>query len=141
MSSAKPGIGAKIQMDPNGASSYVTIGEVTRITGPGLTSEALEATHLQSPNETAEYIKGKIDSGECTLEMNFLPDDSSQKNFIAAVKQLSAADNPSFNIVWTGGGTFSFVGIATGYEPTAAEDGKMEATGTIKITGVLTTPT
>jgi hypothetical protein len=111
-------------------SSYVEVAEVTSITWPGYSRDAVEATHLNSDDQFREYVPGLMDAGEVTFELNFIP--SVSDVIIAA---LTAAAIQQFKITAQGGANCVFRGIVTSYQPQSPVDDRMTASATIKVTG------
>jgi hypothetical protein len=105
--------------------------EVTSITLPSYSREAIDATHSASPDRYKEYIAGLMDAGEVSLDLNYVPD--------AADKVIAAleAGKQSYQIVLPGDDevTLTFTAICTGYQPTAPIADKMTSTATFKISG------
>jgi hypothetical protein len=113
----------------NGA-SYTNVAEVTNITPPQYTRDAIEATHHASPNSYREYIPGMIDGGEVSIEINYVP--SNADVIIAALQSSSAGQ---FRITHANGVSVTFSAVVTGYSPETPIDGKMSATATFKVSG------
>lgn len=115
---------------PTEAFTALTGVEVTSITPPGYTRDALDATHNASPDRFREYIAGLMDAGEVQLEIAYIP--SVTDALIAAVlagKANYQVATPDDTV------TFTFSAICTNYQPTAPVDGKMTATATFKVSG------
>jgi predicted secreted protein len=51
----------------------IEIDEVTKVPFAEETANAIEVTHFKSPNRRKEYKAGMIESGEDTLELNYVP--------------------------------------------------------------------
>lgn len=112
----------------NGA-SYTAVAEITKVTPPQYTRDAVEATHQGSPNAYREFIAGFKDAGEVALELNWVP---------SATDQWLAAFNTGaglFRITLPNGVTCTFNAIVTGYEPQTPLDDKMMASITLKVSG------
>jgi predicted secreted protein len=137
--SARIGFGTVFQIRDIAASpiAYVTVGEVTNITLPNLTRDAVDATHTESTEGYREFIPGLKDSGEASIEMNFVSGSASDTliraqfalDTLTACKILfdtSPEDGVSFNA------------ILTGYEVQAPLDDKVAATLTLKVSGKVT---
>lgn len=118
--------------------SGTTLAEVTNISGPGLTLDALEMTSHDSSGDR-EFIGGLMDGGEVTCEVNFLPANATHKQVIADMKARTVT---TWSIVWSDGSstTWSFSAFPTAFEPSAPVDGKLSASITLKVTGSVTTP-
>lgn len=109
-------------------STYDDVAEITSITWPGYSRDAIDATNMDSPDTFREYIAGLMDAGEATIEMNFVP--SSSDVIIAAM----VAGVGQFKITAASGVNIVFSAIVTGYEPQAPVDDKMSASATFKVT-------
>jgi len=92
----------------------------------------IDATHMQSPNSTREFILGLNDPGECSFEMNFIPGSTAD----ALLQQVKAdREAVSCRITFPNTVTWTFTGLLTGYEPAVPTEDKMTATVTFKVTG------
>jgi len=130
-----------IAMDAAGGSAYTTIAEVVGFGGPGESRDIIDVTNLDSPSVTKEFIKGEIDSGELSLDLNYLPGVAAQTTLRSAVVAAVSAVDPTFQMVFThsaGTSTMTFTGIPSGFEPSGEHDGHVTASGKIKITGPVT---
>lgn len=117
-------------------STHVTVGEVTDISGPGLSADVHDVTNMDSTY--AEKVVGLLDGGEVSLSMNFLPTNTQHKSALA---DLASGALRSMQIVWIDGPTtWSFSGFVTKYEPSASVGGKLGASMTVKISGAVTLP-
>ncbi|MCI0351566.1 MAG: hypothetical protein L0Z53_19255 [Acidobacteriales bacterium] len=115
-----------------------TVAEVVNISGPGIAGDTVDATHQESPDNAREFIGTLVDSGEITCDVNFLPGNATQKQFIT---DIYAKTKASYSIVWIDGPTtWTFDAIPTGFEPTANIDDKLAASITLKLTGKPTFP-
>ena len=113
-----------------------TIAEVTSISGPGMTRDTIEVSHMESPSGAKEFVGGMTDAGEVTIEMNFLPANSTQKDFAA---ELYSGTADSYSIVWADA-TWTFTAFCTGLDPTGGVGTALTATATFKLTGFPTFP-
>jgi predicted secreted protein len=110
--------------------TYVAIAEVTAITPPGFTREAVDVTHLKSADGWSEHIAGIKRGGEATLTLNYVPAVSD------AVLTAFEAKKGKYEIIFPNGIKLQFSGFFTGYSISELTvDGKMEATGTVQMTG------
>lgn len=112
-----------------GGSTYTAVAEVTNITWPGYTRDAVDATNMASPNEFREFIPGLMDAGEVTIEMNFIP---SASDVILAALTTGVGQ---FKIAAASGVNIVFSAIVTAFTPQAPLEDKMSASATFKITG------
>ena len=136
MSDAKIGhsITFKIQ---NAASpvAMVSIGEVESLSMPALARDAVEVTHMSSPEKWREFIAGLKDGGEVTAEIHFVP------GSVGALLLMAQFDTDDPSVCEIGLPMFSpayewnFNAILTGLPPEASVDGKQTASVTFKVTG------
>ena len=114
-------------------STYDDIAEVKSIQPPGYSREAVEATHLKSPDAYKEFIAGLKDMTESTLTLNWVA--SATDALLTAFED----DTGSYQITAPNGVMLRFAGFFTAYTPPQmTPDGVMEATVTIKPTGKAT---
>ena len=81
MTAATLGIGTVLEYETTiGASpiAYTRLAEVLDIPPLPHTREFVEATNQDSLNQTREYIAGLIDAEEFTIDLNYLPQDTTQ---------------------------------------------------------------
>lgn len=113
----------------NGGGTYDDVAEVTRVKPPSYARDAIDATHMESPDRFREYIAGMMDAGEVSIDINYVP---STSDVILAAMTAGAGD---FQITMPNGVKFQFKAIVTGFEPEAPLDDKMSATATFKVSG------
>jgi hypothetical protein len=90
---------------------------------------------MDSPNRRREYVSGFIDGGEMTLELNFIPGNTTDQTIRARVDAGTAF---YCRITWTTGVVWTFLGIPRSYEVNAPTDDIMTATLVVKMTASLT---
>ena len=61
--------GASLVYDP--ASTDLTVAQITNISGPGISTDAIDVTTHQSASAHREFLAGLVDGGEVTFEMVF----------------------------------------------------------------------
>ena len=111
------------------------IAEITSITGPAISGNAVEVSHLNSPAAFKEYVGGMLDGGEVSLSLNFIPGDTNgQMGLLADLKARTLQD---FVITWPVelAATATFSGIVTAFEVETPEDEKIGLSVTIKVSG------
>lgn len=120
-----------------GTEVFTTIAEVTNITGPGVSFELIDATHMESPDAFREYLPSLLDGTQVTLELNYLPADSNQYGL--REDQL-ARTLRNFQIIWpdSGSTTDQFAAYVTDFTPSAQIADKLSASCTLKISGPIT---
>lgn len=134
---ARIGYGAKFELSTDGGTTFEELAEVYDITPPSDSVDVIDATHMQSPDATREFILGLRDPGECSMEMNFIPGNDADTT-LQAVR--SARERITCRITFPTQGTevavtWTFSAILTGYEPAMPNEDKMTATVTFKVTG------
>ena len=135
---ASIGYGTVFDISRDNEATWITVGEVYDITPPNDTVDEVDATHMQSPNRTREFIPGLIDPGEASFEQNFVPGSPSDL-LIAEIK--TAGERVRCRITFPNGVTWKFSGWVSGYEPAVPTDDKMTATVTWRVTGpTISTP-
>ena len=108
---------------------FVEIGEFTALTPPGYSADSHDATHLNSPDKTREFIQGLGDIGEISGTMHWtLTSD-------AVVRGLQGAGTKNFKMTFGGTKEWSFAAFLTGFSKPMTVGEKIEADVTLKITG------
>lgn len=129
---ASIGYGTLYEASIDGGTTWTALAEVFNMTPPAASVDVHDATHMQSPDATREFIAGLIDPGELSLEMNFIPGSSGdvyiQARRAARVKFKSRITFPNA-VKWT------FNTFVTNYESAVPNDDKMTSTMTCKVTG------
>lgn len=126
----KVGNGATVEV-------FTTVAEVKSISGPNLSLEFAEATHMESPNGFREYLPTFKDSGDVTLECNFLPANTQHKQLTT---DMVARTLRNFKLNWpnTGGTVWSFAAYISGFSPSASVGDMLAASVTLRPTGAVT---
>lgn len=107
--------------------------QITGVSGPSLARDAIDITHMGSPNKWREFMPGLIDAGELTLEVHFDPTEA---------PAIAAAYDPAtptpLTITWPDSANTQFVAegaFMTGYDVGDPVDDKMTASVTFKLSG------
>lgn len=111
------------------------IAEVKSITGPELSLNAIDATHLTSPDTFKEFVGGLRDGGEVSIEGNFYPGDTNGQ--AGLYDDLINATLQSFTITFPTAmaTTWTFSGLVTKFKTDAPLDDVVPFSATIKISG------
>lgn len=114
-----------------------TIGQVRSVSGPSLSKETIDVTHLSSTSRYREFISSLRDGGEITIEYLFDPALASHELIEDAYNADTAT---TYSVVFSDAAptTWSFSAICTGIEPAAALGDALVASATFKLTGVPT---
>lgn len=135
MTEARLGYGALFKIaDANSPTDFIVIGEITNITMPSISRDAIDATHMQSTEGWREFIAGLKDGGEVSVDLNYIPGSVADTLLMSqlatdtpTVCEIEIPHSPTWH--WT------FNAILTGLEPQAPVDDKMTATVSFKVTG------
>ncbi|WP_109994948.1 phage tail tube protein [Salinisphaera sp. LB1] len=121
--------------DASGTGTYSKVAEVTGFDGPNGSTNVIDATSLDS--QFAEKIGGLRDSGQVSVDLNFVPGDTSQQ---AVRDAYGDAEKRDFRITLTDVDqtTIEFSALVTEFSISASADDKVTASTTLEITGGLT---
>lgn len=112
-----------------GSDSFTDLARVTSITPPGESTDAIDTTHMGSPDGIREFIPGLTDPGECSLGLDWVPGAATDV-FIRAWR-----DKRRCKIRFPNGVTWEFDGFRTGYSGEVPLDDKLTAELTVKVSG------
>lgn len=132
VTSAKTGLGVTFSIgDGSGGGSltYTDVGEVTSIKHPAITREAIDASHLMSPDEFREFIAGMLDTEPAVINFNYIPG-AADPLYTAIL-----AGDGDFRITHPNGTQVNFMGIPTNWDPGEASGDKMQGSFTVKGSG------
>lgn len=121
--------------DSTSPGSWVAIEEVIEVTPPNAQSDDVDATHMQSPNRTREYIAGLIEGGEASFGMNRIPGSVTE---LALQALQTSAEKRMWRFEWPNGTLWDFLAHVKGYETASPIDDRMTATCTLKVDGSTT---
>lgn len=133
MSDAISGVGALMRYYVSGT-GYVSIGEVTNISGPSMSRDTHDVTSLASTGGYREFITGLRDPGAMTFTMWF------NRTDYEAMKTLFESDDINdFELVLADDdvSSFEFSGYVTEL-PLEVPEGPVSCNVTIKISGQIT---
>lgn len=141
MTDATIGLGTTLAYG-NGATPevFTTVAEVINISGPNMSRELPDATHLGSPNGYREFIGGLKDGGEVTLECNWIPGNATQDQStgLLSIFDSGATKNWKVTLPTTPTVTMTFAGVVSAFEPDIPVDDKLGLSVTIKVSGKVT---
>ena len=116
--------------------TYDAMPEVISISGLGAQNDLVDATHFDST--AREYIAGLADGVEVTVECNYVQNNSVQERVIADV---AARNTVNCQVTFDFGSpvtTFSFAGVALGWQISPSVDDRQTISFTFKISGSIT---
>ena len=120
------------------------IGEVVTISAPSISVATIDTTTLDSIHRT--FMGGSIDSGEVSLEIMIDPASTDAAKFESEFDTDATAAPTAKACVITfpaaaTATTYSFSAILTGFDMSIAQDEKITANITLKVTGAVTVAT
>lgn len=136
------GYGSKLYMTDYGQSppTLVELAEIIELTPPNQQDDLVDATHMQSPNRTREYILGLTEPGEASFVMHHIPGSASE-TLIFANRDRARQVPPEPTLcrqVFPNGVYWEFNALVRGYEPSTPIDDRMTVTVTMQVTGPTT---
>lgn len=130
--------GTQFKRETNTPGTYATIANITDISGPSRSREAIEVTAHDSPNQYREFVKGLKDGGEVELTLNYSPavsgaghgllDDDFEEDALRNYRVVVLPGEAN-QVTWT------FSALITDLGDEFPHDDKMERTATFKISG------
>lgn len=115
-----------------------TVANVVDIDGPGLEAEDINVTDLDSPDQFEEFVRGQINGGQVTLQLNLNGDESSH---VDALLTGFAEDDPEdATVPWVLAHSLSslslgFNGYVKSWSPKFSKGSAIGGSVTIKVTG------
>ena len=119
----------------NSSGVFISVGEVTDITGPGGQAAEIDTTNLSSTAK--EYNIGLKDEGQVTLELNYDPSDTGQDRLIA-LYDAQTSDTFKITLQDSGSETWTFDAYVMGRPITINRDDVVKMSITLRITGAVT---
>ena len=137
MSNAIWAIGTLLKIGDGGTPTevFTTIGEITNITGPGVTLDTIEVTNHSSPGGCEEHIPSVLRTGEVTFDINFVPGSPTQSFATGLIGDAVSRTLRNFELLFPNLVKWEFAGYVIGFEPDAPFDGKLGASVTVKPVG------
>jgi len=135
---AKIGHGTLFQRgDSASPEVFTTVAEVINISGPTRAFDIIDATSQESAGATREFIAGLIDPGEYTIELGFIPGNTThtdvRNDHINRTNRNYRITHPDSPV-----STETFACFVSGFELNAPIGELRTATITVKVTGTTT---
>lgn len=128
--------GTQFLRDSDGAGAYVVIANVSDLSGPSRSREAIEVTAHDSPNQYREFVKGLKDGGEVTVTINYNPANNTHS---ALDTDFEEDELRNYRIIVLPGEadehTWTFSALITAIGDEFPIDNRMEREVTFKISG------
>lgn len=136
---AKIGKRTKFEREiPADSGTYAQVAEVKSIGGPAMSRDSVEATHLVSDDDFAEFIAGIADAGEVSLVLNFRPEHVSQGSVSGLLADFNAGTERKWRVSFpqfVNEPSLTMPGFLTGWEPSVAVRDVITVAAKIKLTG------
>lgn len=128
--------GTQLKRDSDGAGAFVAVANISDVSGPSRSREAIEVTAHDSPDKYREFVKGLKDGGEVEITINYDPGDTTHQALDADFEEDDLRD---YQVVVLPGKddehTWEFSGLITDAGDEFPYDDKMERKVTFKISG------
>src|SRR3972149_3346369 len=117
-----------LAVDFAGGTTFVNVAQIRDLSGPGLSRNAIDATHRDSANFWRYFIKGFKDAGEITFDLVMDQDLSSQgtAGFLGEWSD-DGTSLPNWRITFPDGWTWTFRGLVSGQSMNAPLDDLLTA--------------
>lgn len=113
-----------------GTSISPSAGEITNISGPGISVDEVEITNHSSADDFKEFVAGLIDGGEFSVEGNL-----TSAIVTGLYADLLARTSKSYVVTFPNSMTWTFTGYPKSFETDAPVDGKLGFSATFRVTG------
>ena len=122
------------------AEVFTAVGQVTNISGPGLSADTEDVTCHDSTDAFEEVVVTLLRSGEVSFDIVYDPANATHAHGVGILNSLDNKIRRNFQLVFpdTASTTWSFSGDFNGFEPSAAADGYLSASVKVKLNGVPT---
>jgi hypothetical protein len=87
--------------DGAGSENFVTVAEVMDITGPGLKSDIVDVTNMDSPQGFHEKLPTLLDAGQIKFTVNFIPTNATQSYSSGMLRDWYNRTVRHYKIVWS----------------------------------------
>ena len=122
--------------------ALVTVAQVTSIGGPSMSLDTVDVTCHDSSSAMEEVVATLLRGGEITLDIVYDPADDTHDatGGNGLLTRMNAKRKTNFSLIFadTAATTWAFDGYVTAFESSAATDGAMTASVTVKTDGVMT---
>ncbi|MDQ0829542.1 putative secreted protein [Streptomyces achromogenes] len=128
--------GTQLKRDTTGSGSFTAVANVSDVSGPSRSREAIEVTAHDSPDQYREFVKGLKDGGEVEITINYDPAATTHQ---ALDDDFEEDDLRDYQVVILPGKaaehTWDFTALITDLGDEFPHDDKMERSVTFKISG------
>lgn len=116
--------------------NFTTVAEITELTPPNMTRDAIEVSNEGSPDGYREFKPGWRDGGEVKFKANWLPTNTTQDFTTGLGEQFNDNEVHNYRIVLPNTIiTLSLSGFLTAFEPDLPIEEQAQLSGTVKVSG------
>ncbi|WP_395674702.1 phage tail tube protein [Inquilinus sp.] len=117
--------------------AFTALAEVVNISGPGMSRDTPDVTHMASPEGWREFIAGLKDGGELTVELNHLPGNATHDlaDGLLGLFVSGAKTNVKMTFPVTPAVFWILPIIVSAFEPDLPLDDKATLSATFKVAG------
>ena len=121
----------------NNGTTFDPIGNITTVSGPGISRETLDVTAHDSADMWREFVGSLIDGGEVSADLNWDPTATVGATSITEtlLADFENTDPVSYEVAFPDGSKFEAPLLITGFEPDAPYDDKLAASLTFQVAG------
>ena len=105
-------------------------GEITNISGPGISTGEIDITNHSSSDDFREFVAGLMDGGEFSIEGNL-----TSTLVTGLYADLISRTSQSYTITYPNSLTWTFTGYPKSFETDAPVDGKLGFSATFRVSG------
>lgn len=135
MTDATTGYLTKVHVSADAGATWTKLNELRGVTPPNESVDEPEATHLESPDNTKEFVQGMIDPGDMSMTMNHI-EGSATDEYIAVWRGLR--QTRLVRITFPNLRTRTFPAFVKGYVPDEIQAGEVQtATLTLRVAGAI----
>ena len=129
------GYGTQVHVSSDAGVTWTKLNELRGVTPPNESVDEPEATHMESPNRTKEFVQGLIDPGDMSMTMNHV-EGSDTDEYIAVWRGLR--QTRLVRITFPNLRTRTFPAFVKGYVPDEIQAGELQtATLTLRVAGAI----
>lgn len=134
---AKIGHGTRLQRTPTDSPGTVNdLGELIEIGGPELSRDAVDASHMLSPDQYREFISGMRDAGEVSFTVALVPDNTQGSVHQELIDDYNTNSTVRYRLLFPDANTYwEFDALLTSIPHAIPLDDRMTIGGTMKISG------
>jgi hypothetical protein len=136
MTEATIGYGTAIRVGVGAGPTWTTLQHVLDVEWPMAEADEHEATAMDSPNRTKEFIAGLIDNGEVTIPLNWVPD-SPTDTVLRTIQETGELVQIEFTANHVGATPETYAGFCKRYSRTSPVNGVQQAEVGFRINGLV----